>query len=119
MQNEEIFELCLNILIEYYKISGHVTLMWNIVLCLNKYLFTNLCEFALKIFLISRLFIILFFFSLIMNVLETVPSQNSVMPHNAFLQSQNRDSSSFMLENIFFCFFGHSCWNSLPKLCFL
>ena len=62
MQNEEIFELCLNILIEYYKISGHVTLMWNIVLCLNKYLFTNLYEFALKIFLISRLFIILFFF---------------------------------------------------------
>ena len=60
MQNEEIFELCLNILIEYYKISGHVTLMWNIVLCLNKYLFTNLYEFALKIFLISRLFIILF-----------------------------------------------------------
>ena len=36
-----------------------------------------------------------------MNVLETVPSQNSVMPHNAFLQSRNRDSSSFMLENIF------------------
>ena len=55
MQNEEIFELCLNILIEYYKISGHVTLMWNIVLCLKKYLFTNLYEFALKIFLISRL----------------------------------------------------------------
>ena len=25
MQNEEIFELCLNILIEYYKIYGHVT----------------------------------------------------------------------------------------------
>ena len=42
-----------------------------------------------------------------MNVLETVPSQNSVTPHNAFLQSRNRDSSSFMLENIFFCFFGH------------
>ena len=37
-----------------------------------------------------------------MNVLETVPSQNSVTPHNAFLQSRNRDSSSFMLENIFF-----------------
>ena len=62
MQNEEIFELYLNILIEYYKISGHVMLMWNIVLCLNKYLFTNLYKFALKIFLISRLFILLFFF---------------------------------------------------------
>ena len=37
-----------------------------------------------------------------MNVLETVPSQNSVTPHNAFLQSRNRDSSSFMLEKIFF-----------------
>ena len=37
-----------------------------------------------------------------MNVLETVPSQNSVTPHNAFLQSRNRDSSSFMLENFFF-----------------
>ena len=53
-----------------------------------------------------------------MNVLETVPSQNSVTPHNAFLQSRNRDSSSFMLENIFFCFFGHSCWNSLPNYAF-
>lgn len=40
-----------------------------------------------------------------MNVLETVPSQNSVTPHNAFLQSRNRDSSSFILDTVERIFF--------------
>ena len=61
--NLNIFQLCQDILFQYQKISGHVTLMWNIVLCLNKYLLTNLYKFALKIFLFLMLFVFLMLFS--------------------------------------------------------